>query len=212
MEEAEHGRRGLGSHALTFEVPRRPAGGGPVRLAFFGHSGSGKSTVASLTEQFFAARGLPVARVKLAEPLYQLQRRFYAVAGRPIGLYEQDHVLLEAIASQLRRISATSLIDDFERRLAVAEVEAGVVVNDDVRDPFVDAPRLGALGFTFIRVHCDEDRRLARLTARADRSSVAHSSTTRDLELLPQDRLIDNSLDELADLEERLHEMLRALL
>jgi hypothetical protein len=49
--------------------------------------------------------------------------------------------------------------------------EADVILNDDLRDVHVDYPALQALGFSFVRVRCDEPVRLRRLAGRSDLSS-----------------------------------------
>lgn len=117
---------------------------------------------------------------------------------------------MEAIARELRRISPTSLVDDFERRVDAAL--ADVVINDDVRDPFVDAPRLRSHGFTFIRIVCEDRVRRRRLGLRGDVTTVEHSSTTAGLDLIDADAVIENSDDGYAGLRERVHGLLRSYL
>jgi dephospho-CoA kinase len=179
-----------------------------LRLALYGHSGSGKSTAADLTERFFRSRGLTVTRLKLAQPLYELQTQFYRVAGVGIGFFDQDQRLLETIATELRRISPTSLVDDFERRLAA--VDADVCLNDDVRDVEVDYPRLRELGFRFVRIWCDEGTRRERLGGRGDLSVVLASATTAAIDRIRADVVVDNSDTDLDGLRAVLEDVLGA--
>lgn len=179
-------------------------------LALYGLSGSGKSTTAALAREYFARYDMRVRTVKLAEPLYDLQQRFYAVAGKAIGPYDQDQQLLERIAAELRRISPTSLVDDFDRRCRA--VEADVVLNDDLRDPHVDYLRLAELGFHFIRIRCDERIRIERLARRGDLTHVYDSRTTSEIDLIPADAVVDNSVNELSALREKVEATLERFL
>lgn len=181
-----------------------------ARLALFGHSGVGKSTSAGLLTELCEQKGLRVERLKLAEPLYALQQAVYERAGKTIAFYDQDQPLLETLAAHLRRISATALVGDFERRLGASQ--ADVVINDDVRDRHVDGPRLRQLGFRFVRIECDAERRHRRLQQRGDTSTVHDSATTRDIELIPADAVVDNATDEIEDLRTRLADIVGSFL
>ncbi len=170
---------------------------GPLRIAVIGLSGAGKSTCASLIRQWAAEHRLRVARVPLARPLYELQAQVYAKAGVPLRDGDQDQVLLEALATHLRRINPRALVDDFLVRAATAaRGGAGVLVNDDLRDPHIDAPVLRAEGFRVLRVTCDEAVRRIRLSARGDLSRA--DGSTSDLDLIEADAVLDNSRDELS--------------
>lgn len=180
-----------------------------TRIVLYGHSGSGKSTSARLVRNYYERSGRRVAVVKLAEPLYALQHAFYQAVGRTIDAHAQDQVLLEMIAEQLRRLSPTSLVDCFRRR--VAEVEADVILNDDLRDVDVDYPALQALGFSFLRVWCDEPVRLRRLFGRSDLSSRPQSATTSRIDAIRADARIDNSDDGVENLKRHIEAVLAGL-
>ena len=164
----------------------KPSAG--LRVSVIGLAGAGKSTCASLIREYALGEGLTYARLKIAKPLYDLQEQVYLMAGVMLREGEQDQVLMEALASAMRRIRPQSLIDDFTRRLS--ETEADLVVNDDLRDPDVDAPVLRAQGFRFLRVVCDEDLRRQRLTGRGDRSRS--DGSTSQIDLIEPDVVIDN--------------------
>ncbi|WP_069768126.1 AAA family ATPase [Streptomyces sp. LUP30] len=178
-----------------------------LRIAVVAPAGTGKSTCAGLIAEFAGARGLSHARVKLAAPLYDLQAEVYRRAGAPLAEGAQDQLLMEALADALRRIRPTSLADDFTRRLASAPAQ--VVVNDDLRDPHVDAPVLRAHGFRVLRVTCDEDVRLKRLAERGDPTRADRS--TREIDLITPDAVIDNSGD-LDAYRTAVHDLLRSWL
>jgi hypothetical protein len=181
-----------------------------LKLVFYGHSGSGKSSSAGIARAFFEAKNRKVAVLKLAQPLYELQTQFYQAAGQDIDFYSQDQLLLENIATQLRRISPTSIVDHFLRRLHT--IDADVVINDDLRDIQVDYPILKQHGFVFIRIFCKEPVRVARLNLRNDRSVIVHSATTTNIEAIEPHLVIDNSEHDFETLRTKLHTALEELL
>jgi len=170
-----------------------------IRLSLVGHSGSGKSTCAELLGRALEKRGLSVEVLKVAAPLYRVQSLVYDLCGIPMTDGSQDQVLLECVAGHMRRISPTSLADDFERRLGA--ISADAVLNDDVRDREIDYPRLRNLGFRFIKVWCDGEVRLERLRRRGDITSVSHSKTTANHEEMKFHHIIDNSEEGIPALE-----------
>lgn len=161
-----------------------------VALVVYGLTGCGKSTLASLLKEELTAHGRSTVILKLADPLYRLQRAFYEIASRPEE-QKQDQILLEVIATQLRRISPTSVVDDFLLRLD--QCGADTVINDDLRDPHIDYLLLKQRGFKFIRLVCSETVRQARLGQRDDISTIVQSKTTAELDLIVSDLVIDNS-------------------
>jgi dephospho-CoA kinase len=169
-------------------------------------SGSGKSTAAGFLREGFEANGLRVAVVKLAEPLYQLQREFYRRAGREIDAYAQDQPLLEAIAAHLRALSPRALVDDFLRRLDASG--ADVVINDDLRDPHVDWPALREAGFRVVGILADERFRRERLARRHDLAIATDAPASRELDLIPVDIELENN-GSLGELESAIGAMVR---
>jgi dephospho-CoA kinase len=180
-----------------------------LRVSVVGTAGSGKSTSATLIEEFARHKGLGVARVKLAKPLYDLQEQVYRAAGVKPAEGAQDQVLMEALADALRRIRPRSLVDDFSARLVRAEAGADLVLTDDLRDPYVDAPELRRLGFRVLRVTCAEEVRLSRLAGRGDLSRS--DASTRSIGLIEPDAVVDNSADR-GTLRELVHAVMRSWL
>lgn len=179
-----------------------------IKLVVYGLTGSGKSTSSGLIRDHFESKGYQVANLKLAQPLYELQQQFYRAAGKQISLYDQDQILLECIATQLRRVSPTSLVDSFLRRLEITK--ADIVINDDLRDVDVDYPMLKQHGFSFIRITCREEIRLERLKQRSDLSIVTNSTTTTKLDMIQPHAIIDNS-GSLVDLKQNICTALKRL-
>jgi len=181
-----------------------------IMISLFGRTGSGKSTAAGLIAEHFAARGQRAARLKLAEPLYELQAAFYRAAGLSVDYYAQDQVLLETIADHLRRISPTGIVDHFLARLDALEgVDA--VVNDDLRDVDTDYPALRRRGFRFVRVACPEPVRLGRLGRRADLTASPHSHSESALDRLPAHFTLDNGTNDIAALRTAVDDLCRRL-
>jgi AAA domain len=168
-----------------------PASAGRRAFAVVAPSGSGKSTATRFLREEFEAGGLRVEVIKLAEPLYRLQRDFYASAGQEIDHYAQDQPLLEAIAAHLRRLSPTALVDDLMRR--VDATDADVVINDDLRDPHVDWPAMRLAGFRVVGVAVDETIRRKRLARRKDLATAADPPASRELALIPREIVIYNN-------------------
>lgn len=141
-----------------------PFADGP-RISLVGFSGTGKSSLARALTDLLAEAGVPAAVVKLAAPLYRLQQSYYDIAGVGVEEGAQDQLLLSRIATDLRRISRTALLDDFLATVSRTPPESAIV-NDDLRDSEVDAPGLRAAGFTLVRLDCDEEVRRQRLAGR----------------------------------------------
>lgn len=160
-------------------------------FALVAPSGSGKSTATRFLREGFEASGLRVAVLKLAEPLYRLQREFYRCAGHEIDLYAQDQPLLESIAAQLRALSPRALVDDLLRRLEASD--ADVVINDDLRDPHVDWPAMRQAGFRVVGIAVDERIRRERLLRRRDLASSADSRASQEIGLIRHDIVLDNN-------------------
>jgi dephospho-CoA kinase len=143
----------------------------PSRICLVGETGSGKSTTASTLQQALTEAGHPSQLIALAALLHDLQNQLYAAIAEPKSAEQQDQQLMLDLAANIRRIRPSALVERFEKSLA--SVPAGtVVINADLRDHAVDAPRLRELGFFFVRVRCERSVRCQRLVARDDLSIV----------------------------------------
>lgn len=161
-----------------------------LRLAIVAPSGSGKSTTAEFIVQRCRQLGKSARVLKLAEPLYRLQKAFYTTAGQDIDTYQQNQKLLEDIATHLRTIRPTSLVDDFVGRLS--DCADDVIINDDLRDPDVDLPVLRDLGFQILRVSADDRAIAARLDRRKDLQTQRKSKVDQNVLRIRPDHVIVN--------------------
>lgn len=165
----------------------------PQRICLVGETGSGKSTTAQTLSQLLAAAGRRSALIPLAGLLRELQNLVYRELGAVKQADQQDQQLMLDLASNIRRIRPTALVERFERSLL--ELPAGTVaINADLRDHAVDAVRLRELGFRFVRVRCDRAVRLARLRLRDD-LSVVDDERVFSLDRIDCDVEFDNSRD-----------------
>lgn len=181
-----------------------------MRLAIIGPAGSGKSSTARELRTDLQRLGTSVRVLKLASPLYHLQRQFYEVAGRPLSADAQNQLLMEAIATHLRAISPTALVDSFTRQLA--SVAEDVILNDDLRDDKVDWPILRGLGFRIIRVVCSQSVRARRLAGRGDPNFNFHSPLDEQIARIPADYVLTNDRDGLEHLQEQVAALAEHLL
>jgi dephospho-CoA kinase len=173
-----------------------------MKVALYGLSGSGKSTIAAMLNTSLTRRGVSVEIVKLAAPLYQLQAHIYATVGHEIGAWEHDNELLRTLAGQLRRISPDFIVEDFLDRVRAST--ADVVITDDLRDSQVDYPRLAAEGFCFLRVRCSDEVRAGRIMARGDRSVVPDSDATWGYDRITPHWIVDTTSP---DQDDRYHQV-----
>lgn len=162
-----------------------------VRLALVAPSGAGKSTTARLLQQYFETADISVEVVKLAEPLYELQRAFYQQSCLAISEGAQNQQLLECIAQQLRALDSRSMVMNFAKRLACCE--ADVVINDDLRDDATDWPYLHDQGFQVIKIFTDASLRQSRLGKRGDVNVVADSVLDLQMRRIAADYALPNN-------------------
>ena len=183
-----------------------PKGHPMLKLALYGLSGVGKSTTSTLIGRLCCQRGMTFEVVKIAEPLYRMQRDIYARLGRRISPHQQDQLLLRALADQIRRIEPSFLAGDFLRR--VDQSMAAAIVNDDLKDVDFDYPRLVQAGFRFVRITCREETRARRLSGRADLTQAPETSQTWDFGRIQPDWEVDNTEDGEDALVEKLSQLL----
>lgn len=147
--------------------------------------------MAAVLAESLAAAGHPSQLIGLAALLHELQNRLYSEIAEPKPSDQQDQQLMHDLARHIRRIRPTALVERFEQSLA--RVPAGtVVLNADLRDHLVDAPRLRELGFYFVRVRCERSVRQDRLHARND-LSIVDDEQAFQLDRISCDVEFDNS-------------------
>lgn len=142
-----------------------------MRVALVGFTGVGKTTIAQALLVQLRDAGHAAELVKLAAPLYRLQRIYYEQAGVDLAPGVQDQELMVEIATRLRAISAHALLDAF--LTTVSALPTGTaVVNDDLREPDPDAAGLISAGFRVVRLQCSPEVRRGRLADRGDQSVI----------------------------------------
>ncbi|MBK3587391.1 ATP-binding protein [Streptomyces sp. MBT57] len=165
-----------------------------VSIALFGKPGAGKSTCAELLQQECSASGPSMRIVKIADPLYRLQRTVYEAAGVPAPVAGvQDGQLLNTLGAHLRRINPTCLTDAFAARVAAVHSEApdAVVVCDDMRAP--DAAALAGMGFLLVEITAPDEVRTTRKALRGDLSpGDERHCTERPIEVEPWRRITNS--------------------
>lgn len=183
----------------------------PVLIALYGEQGAGKSTTSRVLADLLRERGFTVEKVRLAEPLYELQGSVYKAAGLSMpasGL--QDEELLAVLARQLRRLNPQALTRSATlRAVAVRELPASsplALICEDARPQ--DREDLRLAGYRHVYVDAPKEllhgRRLRR--GDTDPSMVTH---TVALEL--GDYVVEND-GSLADLRVRCLDLLQEIL
>ena len=116
------------------------------RIAFLAPSGFGKSTAIKILEPEYKLKN-----IKIATPLYELQKAFYERIGMDIG-DTQDGELLKFFGTKIRKENPNFLLDEFLQELEIANKSGKyqLLTNDDCRIP--DYPCLKDSGFVFVGI------------------------------------------------------------
>ncbi|MBQ7885216.1 MAG: hypothetical protein IJ318_03900 [Clostridia bacterium] len=114
------------------------------KICFIAPSGYGKTTAINLL-----AKDYNIKNIKIAEPLYDLQSRFYDyINAKLIG--EQDGELLQFFGAKIRKINSNFLLDKFIEQVKKLSKQFCIITNDDCRTP--DYLTLKDIGFTFVGI------------------------------------------------------------
>lgn len=115
------------------------------KICFIAPSGYGKSTAVRLLSQL-----CKIKNIKIAEPLYDLQKIFYDyINTKMIG--EQDGELLQFLGAKIRKHNQTFLIEKFTDKLNTINDNDVLITNDDCRPP--DYEKLKKLSFVFVGIN-----------------------------------------------------------
>lgn len=116
-----------------------------MKICFIAPSGYGKSTAIALLSKKYK-----IKNIKIATPLYELQKDFYHKLDIDIG-DKQDGELLQFYGTKVRKEKPLYLLHQFEQKVNECENLDLIITNDDCR-PY-DYEYLKMLGFIFIRIN-----------------------------------------------------------
>jgi dephospho-CoA kinase len=179
-------------------------------ISLIAPSGSGKSTTARLIAEHLADLGLSARVIKLAQPLYELQQRFYEAAGLTIDPFAQNQRLLEDIARHLRSLRPDCLVRRFFD--SAGTIPSDIVINDDLRDIDTDLPALVNAGFVIVRILASEKTIARRLDARNDLQTQRNSALNEVIDKIEADYVLVNDGDNLEAYRERVKAFVEGLL
>lgn len=114
-----------------------------MKICFIAPSSYGKSTAVQIISKYFDA-----TNIKIANPLYDLQNKFYLYIDKQIG-NTQDGELLQFLGIKIRKENPNFLLNCFLN--SVEKCSSQIVTNDDCRPP--DYKTLKQMGFIFIKIN-----------------------------------------------------------
>lgn len=179
-----------------------------MKICFLAPSSYGKSTAVKIIQKHFNSEN-----VKIAEPLYDLQNKFYKYIYRNIG-DQQDGELLQYLGIKIRKENPSFLIEEFKK--VVNETFKEIITNDDCRTP--DYEYLKEMGFIFININGYERER-------GDYTNADKKNNLEWTDTIPCDYVLDNYgtmeeyeknilklIKEIKENEKMLHDIKRKLL
>lgn len=165
-----------------------------MKICFLAPSGYGKSTAIGILKKHFE-----VENIKIADPLYELQKDFYDKLGIEVG-DKQDGELLQFFGKKVRKENSEFLLNEFNKKLEKAE--ATIISNDDCRPD--DYKFLKEKGFVFIKIN----------GFKRDRDDITQADSKSKIEWqseIPYDYEIDNN-GTIEEYEEKLLNLMNKLL
>jgi hypothetical protein len=166
-----------------------------IKLSFLAPSGYGKTTAAGIVGALFHA-----VNIRLAAPLYDLQRVIYNFIGKE-NHDQQDGELLQFLGAKIQREKPHFLALKFFDNVLHANIgqRSSIITNDDCRPH--NYPYLKAWGFKFVAIQ----------GVRRSRLDHTHIDPQNEIEWrvdqIPHDLLLCNTGD-LAQLRSAVQEMM----
>lgn len=114
-----------------------------MKVCFLAPSGYGKSTAIEILKKYY-----DIENIKIAEPLYDLQKDFYKKIGIDV-CDKQDGELLQFYGKKIRKENNNYLLDVFANKLNNAN--SFIITNDDCRPD--DYEFLIEQGFIFVKIN-----------------------------------------------------------
>lgn len=167
-----------------------------IKICFIAPSEYGKNTAVKILKTKYR-----LTNIKIAEPLYKLQRAFYKFIGKKMT-GEQDGELLQYLGQKIRKENPYFIINEFEKKLKGKLSFDGIIANDDCRPP--DYKFLKNGGFIFVRINGFKRNRIDH----------TKSNPLSDLEWqkqMPCDYVVDN-LGSIQEYEHNLFKLMKEIL
>ena len=165
-----------------------------MKICFLAPSGYGKTTAIEILKKHF-----DITNIKIAEPLYELQKEFYQTLGKEIG-DRQDGELLQFYGKKIRKEDENFLLNAFKNKLD--NINSSIISNDDCRPN--DYKFLKDIGFVFIKIN----------GYKRDRNDITVADSKEKIEWqdeIPFDYEINN-YSSLEEYEEQLLNLINKLL
>ena len=166
-----------------------------MKISIIGQTGNGKTTTAKIIEKHFKSK-----IIKLAKPLYEIQKDIYDKLGIP--LKGQDGELLQFLGDKIQRLSPDFLAKEFLKKCENIEF----IVNDDCRPH--NYKYLKEQGFIFLFIDGIQRER------KEDHTSVDknHKVEWNDKEAkLKSDYILENK-GSIQELEKKIIKLINSLL
>lgn len=166
-----------------------------MKICFLAPSGYGKSTAIEILKKHY-----DITNIKLAEPLYQMQKEFYLHLGVDIR-DRQDGELLQFYGKKVRKENSEYLLNVFKEKLD--KCETSIITNDDCRPD--DYKFLKDNGFIFIKIN-------GYKRDRSDDKTIANSKDKLEWQCdIPYDYEINND-SSLENFEKNLIQLMNKIL
>lgn len=162
-------------------------------IVFLAPSGLGKTTCGEYLKKTYSAE-----IIKLATPLYEIQKDIYKKVG--LSINSQDGELLQFLGHKIQTIKPSYLFDEFYKKYQLSKSE--LIINDDCRPHNYEY--LQKLGAVFIKISGPNRDRP---------DDVSHHLSTHPVEwqqMIPYDYEIHNTED-LPFLYEQLDNLMRII-
>lgn len=152
-----------------------------LKISFLAPTGCGKTTAARLIEKNF-----PAQNIKLAAPLYDMQKLIYDRLGIPCE--GQDGEFLQFMGAKIQRDYPDFLFSEFlqKEEEILRETQVEIIVNDDCRPH--NYLFLKKNGFVFIGIK-------GKSHLRDDITSIDPKHIVEWQQPLPVDYIVDNTED-----------------
>ena len=145
-----------------------------AKLALLGGPGVGKDTFVQIFRKHFPS--VSYRQIRLAEPLYEVQRYIYKLCGQEIADGVQDGVLLNFLGKHMRGSNSNVLLDRFAQNVAEIGDEVELILCSDLRPK--DALFVKEMGFVVVHIVAEASLALERRKKRGDLSLGSSSHET----------------------------------